>query len=149
MATLFSTCLQNKLAVTGSLLAQLNNCKVDIYSGTVPASADAAISGGSVLLVSIDNAGTPGTFNSTASDGVLVKTSSESWSGTCAATGTATFFRCYVPGGGDTGATADTSFIYSRVQGAVGVDMASEMILPSVSLTSGNTQALSTFQIQL
>lgn len=147
MTTLYSTGLKNHLAVTGSLLSALNNCLLDIYSGPVPASADDAVDGSSVKLctISVGGAGTACTFETTATNGVLTKKASEAWSGSVAATGTASFWRLYVPA--DTGATADASATYSRVQGTCGTDVTAEMVLPSVDLTSGNTQAINLFQV--
>lgn len=147
MNTLFSTALKNYLNVTGDMHDALNNGLLGIWSGPVPASADDAVDGSSVLLatISVGGTGTKCTFSPTSTGGVLVKTAAENWFGNVLATGTASFFRYYV--GTDTGATADTTAANPRVQGNVGTDMNSEMVLPSVALTSGNTQAISDFQV--
>jgi hypothetical protein len=147
MSTIYSTALLNYIAGTGSLYAAMNNLDVAIYSGPVPAACEDAITGSNTLLVTINNGGTAGTLNATPTNGVLQKTSSENWTGTIAATGTATFFRAYIPGSGDTGATADSSLTYHRIQGAVGTDVTSEMVLPSTALVSGNAQQINLFQL--
>lgn len=148
MNTLFSTALKNYQNTTGDLQAALNNGFIGIWSGPVPASADDAVDGSCVLLATISNGGdgtTKLTFAGTSSNGVLTKTPAEDWKGPVVASGNASFFRYYIPS--DTGATADSGFTYNRVQGNVGNSMTSEMVLPNVALVSGNTQALSAFQI--
>lgn len=141
-----STGLATHLAVTGSMKAGLDSGFLYIFSGPVPASADDAIDGSSVMLVkiSVGGDGTTGlTFSATATGGVLTKTSSETWEGTIAATGTATFYRfCEAS---DAGTASSTTA--KRVQGTVGTTVASEGVLVSTSLTSGNTQTVSLFQV--
>lgn len=144
--TLKSTGLANHLAVTGSLKDALDSGFLYLFSGPVPTSADAAIDGSSVMLakVSVGGDGTTGlTFESTAAGGVLTKTAAEAWSSTIAATGTATFFRFCESGDAGTGASTTAK----RVQGTVGTTVASDGVLTSTSLTSGNTQTISLFQI--
>lgn len=147
MNTLFSTALKNYANATGDMQTALNNGLLGIWSGPVPASADAAVDGSCVLLATISNGGngTKLTFGPTSTGGVLSKTAAENWFGNVLATGTASFFRYYV--GTDTGATADTTAANIRVQGNVGTDMNSEMVLASTALTAGNSQAISDFQI--
>lgn len=87
------------------------------------------------------------TFQTASSNGVLQKTTAEDWKGTVLATGTATFFRYYIPGDSDDGTTADTAATYKRIQGNVGEDMTFDMELPSPDLVANNTQAISQFQI--
>lgn len=147
MNVLMSTALKNYQNVTGDLQAALNNGLLGIWSGPVPASADDAVDGSSVLLATISagGTGTGMTFQTTSTGGVLAKTASENWTGNVLATGTASFYRYYIPT--DTGATADTTAANIRIQGTVGTDMNSSMLLPSVALTQGNTQAISAFQV--
>lgn len=63
-----------------------------LYAGTMPASADAAL-GGATLLVTIRSGASPLTWEATVTNGTLVKNTSETWSGTAVATDTATFGR--------------------------------------------------------
>lgn len=144
----FSTALLNHINVTGSIKSALDSGLLDIYSGPVPESADAAIDESCVKLatISVGGDGTKLTFSGTSSNGVLTKTAAETWQGSVLATGTASFFRYYVPS--DDGSSADASAAHPRVQGTVGTDISSDMVLPSTSLTSGNTQQISVFQIK-
>lgn len=141
MAAQKSTGLATYIAVTGSIKAALNGSKIYIYSGTVPATVDEALSG-PVLLTTIDVSGTGVTFSSTVgTGGVLVKTTSETWTSTVAATGTASFFRM---------AAADPSTLSTtavRLQGTVGTSVLNDLVLTSASLTAGNTQNVDQFQI--
>lgn len=139
-----STGLRNGLLAVGSLKELLDTGKIKIYAGSVPASADDAL-GGATLLCTISNGGgaTGLTLASAASAGVLTKTLAEVWSGTNVAGGTATFFRWEM--GGDDG-SASTSAI--RLQGSVGVAGA-DMNLSSVNLTNGAPQALDYFTVAM
>lgn len=147
--SLKSTALANYIATTGSLKAALDGGFLRLFSGPVPATADAAIDGSSVelCLISNNNTGTTGlTFATPATGGILTKTSSETWSGTVEATGTATFWRfCQA---GDNGAAADTTAAHVRLQGTIGTTVASEGVLTSVALTAGNLQTIDLFQVQ-
>src|ERR1700743_1720013 len=139
--SLKSTGLANHVAVTGSLKDGLDGGFLMLFSGPVLASADAAIDGSSVLLckISVGGDGTTGlTFDGTATGGVLTKTAAETWEGTNAATGTATFWRfCEA---GDAGTALSTTAL--RLQGTIGTSVASEMVLVSAALTSGNNQTI-------
>lgn len=144
--SLKSTGLATYIAVTGSIKDALDGGFLRLFSGPVPASADAAIDGSSVelVLISTGGDGTTGlTFEASAPGGVLVKTEADKWSGVIAATGTATFYRfCEA---GDSGAAPSATA--KREQGTVGTTIASEGTLTSVALTSGNTQNIDIFQI--
>jgi hypothetical protein len=144
--SLKSTGLATYLAVTGSMKAGLDSGFLYLFSGPVPVSADDAIDGSSVMLakISVNGDGVTGlTFSATATGGVLTKTSSEAWSSTIAATGTTTFYRfCEAS---DAGSASSTTA--KRVQGTVGTTVASDGVLTSTSLTAGNTQTISLFQI--
>lgn len=152
MSTQYSTALENFLAATGSLKAAIDNCLIDIWAGPVPAGPDLAVDGTCVKLVtiSVGGAGTACTWDGSPANGVLSKTASEIWKGTIAASGTAAFFRIYVPtvgGTTDDGAAADTSAVFHRVQGSVGVNANFDMILPDVALVASNTQEIGTGQL--
>lgn len=144
--TLKSTGLAAHMAVTGSIKAALDSGFLRFFSGPTPASADDAIDGSSVMLVKISNGGdgvTGLTFEATAPGGVLTKTAAETWTGTIAAAGTATFFR--YSEAADDGTTLSTT--YKRVQGTVGTTVASDAVLKSVVLAAGNAQDVDLFQI--
>lgn len=143
MAFKFSTGFRNSILVTGSVKNALDAGFIKIYSGTPPATADAALSGNTELVnISIDGLGVDGlTFDAAAADGVIQKTASEVWKGTNANSGTATFFR-FVKSG-DTGASSSTAV---RVQGNVGV-AGSDMNLASTVLAATEEQVIDYFAI--
>lgn len=128
--TTLSTGLRNHLADTGSLRDALTGCEIRVYAGTPPPTANAAL-GGATLLCAIS--GTPSgiEFEAAASDGVLVKSAAQTWEGTNAASGTATFFRV-VPAS-DAGDSSTTAL---RLQGTVGV-LAADLELSNVDLVAG------------
>ena len=151
MSTLKSAALANYLAVNGSYRAALNSGFIQIFSGPVPATADAALTmggGGNTLLatISVGGDGTTGlTFDASATGGVLTKTASENWEGPIGATGTASFFRfCPTADNGQGAADPTTGY---RLQDTVGLDASSGLILTSTSFVSGNTQTISLFQV--
>lgn len=142
MSAYFSTGLVNSLAITGSLASALSGTVIKLYSGTVPSTADAAISSDSTLLctISVGSAGTGVTMASTVTNGTLTKNTSETWSGANAASGTATYYRQVAT---DDDGTESTTAI--RVQGVMGTDM----ILSSYALVSAATQSLDNYQITI
>ncbi|WP_333676741.1 hypothetical protein [Dyella sp.] len=151
MSCLWSTALSNGSFTTGSVKSQLDGGFLYIFStnaGTIPASADAAVDASAVLLckISLTGGATGLTFATPAVNGVLSKTASEAWKGTNAASGNAAFWR-FCANSADDGTTADTTFIYPRVQGTCGVDSSAEMILPSVALVSGAEQDINLFNL--
>ncbi|MCK5919398.1 MAG: hypothetical protein KAG66_00550 [Methylococcales bacterium] len=145
MAIKASTGLRNGMMVTNSFKSLMGSCTVKIYGGPVPADADAAIDT-AVLLCEIFNGNdgaTTLTFADTASDGVIQKNDTESWSGTVAATGTATFYRLELAA--DDQASSTT---HLRLQGSVGVAGA-DMNLSSVALVLNAPQNLGYYSVVL
>lgn len=139
-----STGLRNGVLVTGSLKSLLAAGFLKIYAGTEPATADAALGSATLLTtISISSGGTGINLDTTASGGVVTKAPSETWSGTNAATGTASFFRFVAPG--DDGTLSTTQV---RMQGTVGLAGA-DMNLSSVTLTSAATQTIDYFTVSL
>lgn len=145
MAIKASAGLRNGMMVTGSFKSQMDNCTVKIYGGLPPVDADAAI-GTAVLLCQFFNGNdgaTTLTFSDTASDGVIQKNSTESWTGTVIATGTATFYRLEL-------AEDDQSLgtTHRRLQGSVGVAGA-DMNLSSVGFVLNEPRNLSYYSVVL
>lgn len=142
-----STGLRNALLVTGSLKSRLDGGFLKIYSNAVaaPATADAAIPGGAVLLctISVNSTGTGITMAATATDGVVEKTAAETWSGVNAATGTASWYRHV--GSADDGTLSTTQ---PRLQGSVGTT-AADLILASVALTNAQTTTVPNYAVAL
>jgi len=140
MALSFSTGLKNAILDGDSLKGTLALGFLKIYAGTVPATANDALSGATLLCtISVNSSGT-GLSLGTAASGAIQK-AAEVWSGVNAATGTATFYRFVTPS--DTGASSTTE---ERIQGTVGLAGA-DLNLTSVSLTSGLTQEIDYFAI--
>lgn len=94
MALKISTGLRDHLLTTGDFQAAVDGGVIRIYNGPVPATADAALSGNTLLVtISNNSAGTGITMNAASAGGVLGKNSAEVWSGTVVANGTPTFYR--------------------------------------------------------
>lgn len=145
MALKASTGLRNKLLGANPLSTVLANGFIKIYSGTPPATADAAIGGGNTLLstISVGGVGTGLTFETPAVDGILSKNAAETWQGTNAASGTATFYRHVTAT--DTGTLSTTE---SRLQGAVALAGA-DMNLSSVNLVAAAVQSIDYYVVAL
>ncbi len=141
MALKLSTGLRSYLLDTGPLDAALNGGKIRILSGSPPADADAAETG--TLIVEISNGGAGINFEAAAVAGVISKLASETWSGTNAATLTATYYRHVAPG--DTGVLSTTQ---RRIQGTVGT-VGADMNLSSVALVSGAPQTIDFYSVTL
>ena len=90
-----STGLRNLMLASGSLKSALDGTVIEIYQGPAPVTADDALLAGTTLLctISVGGTGTGLTMAATAASGQLAKNSSEVWSGTVVANGTASFFR--------------------------------------------------------
>lgn len=139
-----STGLRNALLATGSLRGALDGGRINIYAGTPPASADDAIGAATLLCaITLNGTGTGINFDTAAVAGVLSKAPAEVWSGTNAASGSATFYRHVADG--DDGAASTSA---PRLQGLVGV-AGSDMNLSSTSLTSGAPQSIDYYAVAL
>lgn len=130
-----STAMRNQLLDGGSLKSALASGFIKIYSGTPPASADAAVTGTLLCTISIASGGT-GVNLGTASGGSIPKAPAETWSGVNAASGTAGYFRWVAAG--DTGVLSSTE---KRLQGTCGLAGA-DLNMSSISLVSGATQTI-------
>lgn len=138
-----STGFRNDLLDTGSLKATLDGKVIKIYDGVVPASADAALSG-NTLLVTITESGdgvTGLTFEAAAVSGVIAKSSAESWQGTVATGGTATFFRMETIA--DDGTLSTTAV---RIQGTIALAGA-DMNISNTTLVAAAVQTIDYFVI--
>lgn len=111
-----STGLRNHVLAVGSVKDALDSSVIKLYGGAIPADADAAESGTLLATISVNNTGTPVTFNATADGGVLAKNSGEVWAGAVTLGGTCTHYRIVKPS--DTGASSTTDI---RAQGTVGL----------------------------
>lgn len=141
-----STGLRNHMLAVGSAKAALNGGFIHIFEGPEPASADAAIVPAThKLLCTIFSDGTSAglTLAATAADGFIDKSSTETWSGTVAETGTAKFFRHV--GSADTGALSTTQ---PRLQGTV-ARAGAELNISSADLVAGAPQSVNFYTLQL
>lgn len=145
MALQTSTGLRNGLLDANPLKTLLDLGFLKIYSGTPPASADAAIGGGNTLLCTISNnsTGTGLTMAASAAGGVLSKNGSEVWSGVNAASGTASFYRHVAAA--DDGTESTTA---ARIQGTIGLAGA-DLNLGNTALVSGQTQPIDFYTVTL
>ena len=118
MAQKMSTALCNQLLDTNPLATIFASGFVVLYSGTVPATADAAATSAvRQVVIGAPGPGTGVTFNAAAAAGVIAKNSTETWNGTVANSATITFYRVVTAADDD---TADSGLIYPRIQGTVG-----------------------------
>lgn len=137
-----SSGMRQAVAITGSLKEVLDGGLIRIYSGAVPASADAAL-GGAILLctLSAGGNGSPLHFEGTAPAGILSKSVSEVWMGNNSAGGTPSFFRYVLVG--DAGDASSTAV---RLQGTAGA-LGSDMLISQLPLVSGSPLSFSVFQM--
>lgn len=142
MSFKISTGLRNHLLATGSLKDALDGGVIRVYSGVEPADADAALSG-NTLLVTISNngAGTGITLDGTPASGVISKSVSETWKGTNAASGLATFYR--FSGLTDAGGSSTSEI---RAQGSIAA-VGADLNFANPNLTSGSEQRVDTYVI--
>lgn len=133
----------------GSLKDVFKDGVLKIYSGSQPATADAAITGSLLCTITVSSgawvAGSPtyGLEFGTAASGAISKASGDVWSGTNVATGTAGYFRLYANATDD--GSLDTS-TYARIDGAIATS-GSQLNLSSTSLVAAATLTIDTFTI--
>lgn len=133
-----STGLRDFLLSTGSLRDALDGTVLRIYSGPIPASADAALAGNTLLcVITKDGDGESGlTLAPEAGGGQITKNSSEVWEGEVLANGEATFFRQeFLTDAGDASSSA------IRLQGTVGV-VGEDMNLSSTNFVVGDSRRI-------
>lgn len=142
MAFKYSTGFKNAVLDTGSVKATFSGMVIRVYSGAVPATADAASAG--TLLVTFSDSGGAGGLDlaAAASGGVLEKLGTQTWQGDAAADGTPTYFRAETSS--DSQAESTT---LKRIQGTVGVTGA-DLNMSSPSVTNGDTYHLDYFVLE-
>src|SRR5580765_4924411 len=133
MAEKMSTGLCSKLMDTSPFRTIFNLGFIKIYSGAIPATADAAITGTLITTITNNSTATGLTWEAAAVAGVLAKKSTETWSGVNGATATATYYRLIAVG--DTGGLSTTE---ARIQGTIGTG-AGDMNFGTTALVSGDT----------
>ena len=123
---------------SGTLTFTGTTCTATVTSTTMGSGT-----GGSVAGVAAVN-GLKLDYNAAA--GVITKDTTQTWSGTAAATGTAGWFR-YVGSIADAGAL-DSSAVYLRMDGSIATSGA-DMSMSSTNITSGALQTLSSFSFTI
>lgn len=147
--TTFITCNTDATAVynnydtvvlreVGSVADFFKNGNIKIYSGTQPTEADDVATG--TLLVTVNNAGSGITFSESTAGVLSIKTG-ETWSGVCASTGTAGWFRLMCNEDLGTDNTTDV-----RLDGSVATS-GGQLNFSSTSFTSGATQTITSFAV--
>lgn len=138
-----SSFLRNALLGTSPLQTLINSSKLYVYSGPVPADADAALDASCALLATVSNGGTGVTF-AAPTNGVLQKTAAETWTGAITTSGNAAFYRLCV--GTDDGSAAASAGNY-RVQGSIGTDASYDLIVANAAMTSGGNFPIDQYQL--
>lgn len=148
MSFRMSTALKN--AMLNAVKTTLANGVIYVYSGSQPATGDAAPTGTLLGTVTVGaGAFTPGVvtngleFDAAASN-VLSKAAAETWQFIGVATGTAGWFR-FVANAADSGA-ADAVAAYPRIDGRISTSGA-EMNLSNLSIVIGATTTVDSFSI--
>ena len=139
-----STGLRNYMLDTGSLKAALALGKIYIYSGAVPADADAAVTGTLICTITESSGGTGLTLATSATTGTITKNGT-TWSGVVSGSGTQTATYWRFTAVGDTGVSSTTE---KRLQGLAATS-GSELVMTSTSLTNGATQSVDYFSVAL
>jgi hypothetical protein len=152
MALKFSTGLKNQMlnAVRGTVTAtiSLEHGIVYVYSGTQPATADAAVTGTLLLKATVSSGAfsfgnaTNGLDFDAAATGVLTKAVAEVWSGVGLAAGTAGWFRFMGNATDDLGITTTLP----RIDGRIATSGA-EMTMSNLNVVVGATSTIDSLTI--
>ena len=148
----FSSGLKNQLlgAIRGAVTTtySLEHGVIYVYSGSQPATADAAATGTTLLILTVSSgAFTPGNATNgldfdAPSSGTMSKAAAETWSGVGLANGTAGWFRHY---GNPTDAGGISSTL-PRIDGRVATS-GGELNLSSVNIVTGATVTVDTYTL--
>ena len=143
MAFKISTGLSAAILDSGSLRNALTNGYIKIYSGPVPANADASLSSATLLCtISLNSTGS-GINLATSAIGRTITKATETWSGANVATGVASFFRHVLSG--DDGSSSTTQL---RIQGTAGAS-GTDMVLANATLTATETTTLDDYSVTM
>lgn len=122
----------------------MRGAKINIYTGSQPATADTAASG--TLLATFGtnldtgDASVDGVTWDPASDGVVNKPSSETWTAKAVAAGNAGWFRVFEDGDDPSGSSATAA----RIDGSIAVS-GGEMSVTSVAIALDSIQTIAAF----
>ena len=138
----FSTGLRNKMLDANPFRTVMALGNIKIYSGAEPATADAAVTGTLLTTITVASGATGLSFAAAAVNGVIAK-AVETWSGTNAASGAATFYRHVAVG--DDGLLSTTQ---ARIQGNIAVAGA-DLNISNVNLVAAATQTIDSYNVAL
>ena len=133
MAIKTSTGLAAHLMVTGSAKNAFDGGSIKVYSGTAPATADAAVAGTLLWEIKKDDGvgGVEGlVFDAAAVGRAMVKPGADTWGGATIA-GTAGYFR--LVGSADDGTESTT---FPRIQGEVGSQAGADLYMSNATLAT-------------
>ena len=140
----FSTGLRNGMLSGLSLKAALNGGSLLLFSGPVPATADAAETGTVLMSLTVGGDGTTGLSFGTAENGVISKSETEVWATSAVDTsGTISYFRFV--SSTDSGGDSTTE---ARIQGTAGI-VGTDLVLTSTEVTAGQPWQLNYFNVAL
>ncbi len=139
-----STGLAADLMVEDSFTGIMHLCKIKIFSGDEPDTANAAETGTLLLTITNNSTATGLTWEAAATGRAALKKSSETWSGVVASSGTAGYFR--IVAAGDTGVLSTTE---ARLQGIVSNTASADLFFTNPAFTSGDTKSLAAFSVEL
>jgi hypothetical protein len=144
--------LSKALLDTGPFKTVMDDCVLEIYSGTVPTNADgslpdaeAAIGSAVKLIRYTDNGAVDQylTWEAAAVFNVISKLASQVWKGTTLANGTATFFRYILPA--DVNGASTTAL---RIQGTVGTAFG-DLLLSTITFTTSEERVINNAYVAL
>ena len=140
----FSTGLRNGMLSGLSLKAALDGGSLLLFSGPVPATADAAETGTVLMSLTVGGDGTTGLSFGTAENGVISKSETEVWATSAVDTsGTISYFRFV--SSTDSGGDSTTE---ARIQGTAGI-VGTDLVLTSTEVTAGQPWPLNYFNVAL
>lgn len=133
----------------GSLVDQLRNMTMKIFTGSQPTHADDAEAGSELIQVTessgafVGGADANGINLGQVADCKIHKASGEVWSGVAGASGAAGWFRMY-----DNALTTGASEVVPRVDGAIATS-GSQMDMANTAITSGGTTTIDSVDIPM
>lgn len=119
----------------GSLSSAMNGGKLYVFGGPIPASADVAATGATLLAVVSASGGSAGLTFGSVSNGIMSKNVSETWECLAAnvVAGTAMFYRFCGPADTPTTAAGTPALC---IQGTIGTDSSFDMTVATAALSS-------------
>lgn len=141
MALKLSVAMRTALLGSSSFKNIFDGGFLDLYSGTMPATADTSESGTKLVGITVDG-GATGLSYGTAAAGVILK-NSDVWEGEGLVTGEAGYYVFY-----DSNHETGASPTYPRFMGTIGLSNA-DLIMSDLTVTLGLTTSIETWSIGL